>query len=128
MTRSEYTQHADPAVQRRSGMRKIQLPAGVEPLHIAVGKIDGDDVLLAFTSDGLYSVRDGKAEKVSDLTRIGAHMSQTKIQSSDCGRRWVDGAIEEKGTARRSTDRDYRPLWIALVGVATALALLATFQ
>ena len=29
---------------------------------------------------------------------------------------------------RWSTDRDYRPLWIALVGVATALALLATFQ
>lgn len=29
---------------------------------------------------------------------------------------------------RRADDRDYRWLWIALVGVATALALWGTFQ
>ncbi|MGL4239632.1 MAG: hypothetical protein ACRCTI_00825 [Beijerinckiaceae bacterium] len=29
---------------------------------------------------------------------------------------------------RRSTDRDYRSLWIALVGVATAVALWGTFH
>lgn len=63
MTRSEYTQHADPAVRRRAAMRSVKLPAGVNALHCASGKINGDDVLLLFTTDGLYSVRDGVAHK-----------------------------------------------------------------
>ena len=102
MTRSEYTQHADPAVRRRAAMRSVKLPAGVNALHCASGKINGDDVLLLFTTDGLYSVRDGVAHKCPETPA--------------------------RPFRRRSTDRDYRPLWIALVGVVTALALLATFQ
>lgn len=102
MTRSEYTQHADPAVQRRRAMREVKLPAGVEPLHCASGKINGEDVLLLFTTDGLYSVRDGVAHKCPETPA--------------------------RPFRRRSSDMDYRPLWIALVGVATALALWATFQ
>ena len=102
MTRSEYTQHADPAVRRRAAMRSVKLPAGVNALHCADGKINGEDVLLLFTTDGLYSVRDGVAHKCPETPA--------------------------RPFRRRSTDRDYRPLWIALVGVATALALLVTFQ
>ncbi len=102
MTRSEYTQHADPAVRRRVTTRLVRLPPGVQPLHMAVGKYNGEDVMLCFTTDGLYAVRDGVAEKLDDIDPGKPH--------------------------RRSTDRDYRPLWIALVGVATALALLVTFQ
>ena len=102
MTRSEYTQHADPAVRRRAAMRSVKLPAGVNALHCASGKINGDDVLLLFTTDGLYSVRDGVAHKCPETPA--------------------------RPFRRRSTDRDYRPLLIALVGVATALALLVTFR
>ena len=102
MTRSEYTQHADPAVRRRAAMRSVRLPEGVNALHCAEGKINGEDVLLLFTTDGLYSVRDGVAHKCPETPA--------------------------RPFRRRSTDRDYRPLWIALVGVATALALLVTFQ
>lgn len=102
MTRSEYTQHADPAVRRRAAMRSVKLPAGVNALHCADGKINGEDVLLLFTTDGLYSVRDGVAHKCPETPA--------------------------RPFRRRSTDRDYRPLWIALVGVATALALWGTFQ
>lgn len=97
MTRSEYTQHADSAVRRRRAMRETKLPPGVEPLHCASGKINGEDVLLLFTTDGLYSVRDGVAHKCPETPA--------------------------RPFRRRSTDRDYRPLLIALVGVATALAL-----
>ena len=97
MTRSEYTQHADPAVRRRAAMRSVKLPAGVNALHCASGKINGEDVLLLFTTDGLYSVRDGVAHKCPETPA--------------------------RPFRRRSTDRDYRPLLIALVGVATALAL-----
>ena len=97
MTRSEYTQHADPAVRRRAAMRSVKLPAGVNALHCASGKINGDDVLLLFTTDGLYSVRDGVAHKCPETPA--------------------------RPFRRRSTDRDYRPLWIALVGVATLAAL-----
>ncbi|MES2530449.1 MAG: hypothetical protein V4636_05400 [Pseudomonadota bacterium] len=98
MTRSEYTQHADPAVRRRVTMRLVRLPAGVNALHCADGKINGEDVLLLFTTDGLYSVRDGVAHKCP----------------------------ETPARPFRSTDRDYRPLWIALVGVATLVALWRT--
>lgn len=103
MTRSEYTQHADPAVRRRAAMRliasrQIQLPAGVDALHAAEGEFNGEDVVMVFTTDGLYAVRAKIAEKVPDY---GLHVPPL----------------------HRSTDRDYRPLWIALVGVATALAL-----
>lgn len=101
MTRSEYTQHADPAVQRRRAMREIKLPPGVDPLHCASGKINGEDVLLLFTTDGLYSVRDGVAHKCPETPA--------------------------RPFRRRSDDVGYRPLWIALVGVATALALWFTF-
>ncbi len=102
MTRSEYTQHADPAVRRRAAMRSVKLPAGVNALHCASGQINGEDVLLLFTTDGLYSVRDGVAHKCPETPA--------------------------RPFRRRSTDRDYRPLLIALVGVATALALLVTFR
>lgn len=102
MTRSEYTQHADPAVRRRAAMRSVKLPAGVNALHCASGKINDEDVLLLFTTDGLYSVRDGVAHKCPETPA--------------------------RPFRRRSTDRDYRPLLIALVGVATALALLVTFR
>lgn len=98
MTRSEYTQHADPAVRRRAAMRQTAFPVGVFPQHMAIGTIDGEEVMLAFTSDGLYTVRDGVATK-------------------------HEGRSGQCIPYRRITDRDYRPLLIALVGVATALAL-----
>lgn len=102
MTRSEYTKHADPAVRRRAAMREVKLPPGVEPLHCASGKINGEDVLLLFTTDGLYSIRDGVAHKCPETPA--------------------------RPFRRRSTDMDYRPLWIALVAVLTGLALWGTFQ
>lgn len=176
MTRSEHTQHADPAVQRRRAMRETKLPAGVEPLHCASGKINGDDVLLLFTTDGLYSVRDGVAHKCPEtparraplelyvwLDKDGAPYPKTdgRITAFDSfvtGKNYAsayradhspyncirlvevpdvfrsederNAVIKRLGgivPPHRSTDRDYRPLWIALVGVATALALLVTF-
>ena len=56
MTRSEYTQHADPGVIRRSGMRKIELPPGVEVIRMIHGRINGEDTLLVCTTDGVYQV------------------------------------------------------------------------
>lgn len=99
MTRSEYTQHADPAVRRRAAMRSVKLPAGVNALHCASGKINDEDVLLLFTTDGLYSVRDGVAHKCPETPA--------------------------RPFRRRSTDRDYRAIGYALViaGVVVALAI-----
>lgn len=97
MTRSEYDQHADPAVRRRAAMRQVNFPPGVEPIRMAVGKINGEDVMLCFTTDGLYSIRDGVAHKCPETPA--------------------------RPFRRRSTDRDRRWLWIVLVGVATLVAL-----
>ena len=60
MTRSEYTQHADPAVQRRRAMRETKLPAGVEPA-VLVGQraIAGETVLADL--DGKQPQRQGRA-------------------------------------------------------------------
>lgn len=104
MTRSEYTQHADPAVRRRAAMRQVKLPPGVEVIRMIHGQINGVDTLLAATTDGVY--------RIDPVTEVA-----TKVEFK-----------APPAPQRRSTDRDYRPLWIALVGVATALALLATFQ
>lgn len=102
MTRSEYTQHADPAVIRRVGTRKVQFPEGVTLIRMIHGKFDGEDTLLACTSDGVYHV---------DSTTGVA----TKVEFA-----------HRHTYSRRTTDRDYRPLLIALVAVLTGLALWAT--
>lgn len=101
MTRHEYTQHADPSVIRRVGARKVQLPEGVTLIRMVSGKINGEDMLLAVTTDGLYAVRE---------------LETTKFQHRP-------GEIIRYRPMRRSTDRDYRPLWIAVVAVLTGLAL-----
>lgn len=104
MTRSEYTQHADLAVQRRRAMREVKFPPGVEVIRMIHGKFDGVDTLLACTTDGVY--------RIDPATEIA-----TKVEFKP-----------QQPYRRRSTDRDYRPLWIALVAVLTGLALLVTFQ
>ena len=101
MTRSEYTQHADPAVRRRVGARKVQLPEGVTLIRMIHGKFNGEDSLMAATTDGIY--------RVDSETGIA-----TKIDFRNRYSYWA----RHKS---RSTDR--RPLWIALAGVATLVAL-----
>lgn len=96
MTHSEHTQNADPAVRQRAEMRQVKLPAGVEPLHLATGKINGQDVVILFTDDGLYSFRDGVVHKCVETPA-----------RRNC----------------RTSDRNYRTLWYAIVVVAVGWAL-----
>jgi len=83
-------------------MREVKLPPGVEVIRMIHGQIDGVDTLLAATTDGIYRV---------DSTGIATKLTFPHRHTYQC----------------RCTDRDYRPLWIALVVVLTALALWSTF-
>jgi hypothetical protein len=97
--RDAHTQIAEtPEVRRRKAMREVKFPPGVEVIRMIHGKFDGVDTLLACTTDGVYRV---------DSTGVA-----TKVEFKP-----------QQPYRLRSTDLDYRPLWYALAGVATAVAL-----